>query len=199
MPETESSPPSSHPESTEVERDHRRHPAVIATAVAFPVALIVGVLVAAFLAGRDPVQDPVALSTVPAPSSGSPECAALMDALPGTLDGIEKAELAEPAPESAAAWKPVDGQAIVLRCGVDRPIEFDQAAPLQVIDGVQWFNVSGEQVGSNSSTWYLVDRGVYVALTLPDSSGPTPLQEISTVVTETLEPRPLDPAPLPGS
>lgn len=190
MPETEPST---------FEQDHRRHPAVIAAAVALPVALVVGVLVAAFIAGRSPVDQPVSLGAVPAPESGSPECVALMEALPDTLDEMEKAELVEPAPESAAAWRPAEGEPVVLRCGVDRPLEFDQASPLQMVDGVQWFEVSGENIGSKSSTWYAVDRGVYVALTMPDSVGPTPIQKISAVVETTLEPRPLDPAPIPGS
>ncbi|MFD4366499.1 DUF3515 domain-containing protein [Rhodococcus sp. NPDC058521] len=190
MPETDAFEP---------EQDHRRHPAVIATAVAIPVALVVAVLVAAFLAGRDPIREPVSLGTVPAPASESPECDKLMAALPDNLGDLERAELAEPAPESAAAWQPSEGEPVVLRCGVDRPVEFDQAAPLQVIDGVQWFEVSGAEMGLESSTWYLVDRGVYVAVTIPNGSGPTPLQEMSEAASKALEARPLDPAPLPGS
>ena len=195
MSETESSAS----ESSTIEDDHRRHPAVIATAIAIPVALVVGVLVAAFLAGRDPVHAPVSLGAVPAPASGSPECKTLMAALPDTLGDLERAELVDPAPESAAAWQPVEGEPVVLRCGLDRPLEFNQASLLQVINGVQWFEVSGEDIGSTSSTWYLVDRGVYVALTLPDTVGPTPIQQVSETVADSLEQQPLDPAPLPGS
>lgn len=195
MSETESSASA----SSTIEHDHRRHPAVIATAIAIPVALVVGVLVAAFIAGRNPVHAPVSLGAVPAPASGSPECVALMEALPDTLDEMERAELVDPAPESAAAWQPAEGEPVVLRCGLDRPLEFNQASPLQVVNGVQWFEVSGEAIGSNSSTWYLVDRGVYVALTMPNTVGPTPIQQMSEVAANTLEQRPLDPAPLPGS
>ncbi|MBM4507934.1 DUF3515 family protein, partial [Rhodococcus hoagii] len=48
------------------------------------------------------------------------------------------------------------------------------------------------------STWYAVDRGVYVALTVPNGSGPTPLQDASAAVSEALPQKPLDPAPVPN-
>ena len=36
------------------------------------------------------------------------------------------------------------------------------------------------------TTWVAVDRPVYVALTLPDGSGPTPIQVISGAVTKAM-------------
>ncbi|MBP1158003.1 hypothetical protein JOE46_000162 [Rhodococcus sp. PvR099] len=184
------------PEPTEPHPTARRSPALIAVAVALPVALVVGVLVAAVIAGRDPIQEPVALGTVPAPAAESPECAALIAALPENLGDFERAELMDPAPVGAAAWQADDAKEVVLRCGVDRPLEFNAASPLTVVDAVQWFEVPGEE-GLDASTWFAVDRGVYVALTVPHGSGPTPLQDASAAITSTLEQRPLDPAPIP--
>ena len=46
------------------------------------------------------------------------------------------------------------------------------------------------------STWYVVDRPVYVALTLPAGSGPTPIQKISEAVAETMPATRPDPAPI---
>jgi hypothetical protein len=184
------------PEPAEPHPTARRSPALIAVAVALPVALMVGVLVAAVMAGRDPIREPVALGTVPAPAAESPECAALVEALPENLGDFERAELMDPAPAGAAAWQADEAKEVVLRCGVDRPLEFNAASALTVIDAVQWFEVPGEE-GLDASTWFAVDRGVYVALTVPHGSGPTPLQDASAAISGALEQRPLDPAPVP--
>ena len=195
---------------------YRFHPAVIATAIALPVALIVGIVVAGVLVSRsdDAAQTdsgPVAVSgAVPAPQADSESCTALLATLPDSLGDYTRAELAEPAPAGAAAWRPgpdaqasrdggADAEPIVLRCGLDRPAEFRQGVGIQQVDSVQWFEVSGAEMGLESSTWYTVDRPVYLALTLPDDSGPTPIQELSTVIADALPEQPIDPAPAAGT
>ncbi|MFZ2176549.1 MAG: DUF3515 domain-containing protein [Rhodococcus sp. (in: high G+C Gram-positive bacteria)] len=190
------SDPESAPEEYEIAERH--NPALIATAVALPVALVIGIIVAAVMADRTPVKEPVSLGVVPAPASGSPECVALMAILPDSLGEYTRAELAEPAPESSAAWQADEGEPLVLRCGLDRPAEFDQASALTVIDGVQWFEISGSSAGIDASSWYAVDRGVYVGFTVPTGVGPTPLQDVSAAVSAALPPEPLDPAPVPN-
>lgn len=173
----------------------RRSPALIAAAVALPVALVAGIVVAAIIANRNPALDPVALGSVPAPAAGSAECTALIGSLPEQLGDFTRAELVDPAPEGAAAWQSVDAQEIVLRCGLDRPVEFDAASALQVVDGVQWLEIPGGE-GVDASTWFAVDRGVYLALTVPHGLGPTPLQDASAAVAGAIEAKPLDPAPV---
>lgn len=174
----------------------RRSPALIATAIALPVALIVAVVIVAVVGGRNPELGPVALGPVPAPAAESDACTALLGALPDRVDDFTKAELAQPAPAGAAAWQRSEGEPIVLRCGLDRPAEFDQAAALQVVNGVQWFQVSGTDAGLAASTWFAVDRGEYIGVTIPDGTGPTPIQEMSDTIAATLEQKPLDPAPV---
>jgi hypothetical protein len=67
---------------------------------------------------------------------------------------------------------------------------------------VQWFRVGEEGAGSDPatdqrrSTWFAVDRPVYVALTLPQGSGPTPIQAISEVIAKSLPAKQIDPAPV---
>lgn len=185
--------PSPEPESSE-----RRHPAVIATAVALPIALLVGVIVAAVTVSGDATRPPEALGPVDAPAAESSDCVTLLDALPEALGDYTQAELVDPAPAGARAYAPDDdvSEAIVLRCGLPRPAGFDVASALQVINGVQWFEVSGEDDGIDASTWFVVDRGVYIALTIPGDSGPTPLQDASSAVSDALPQQPLDPAPL---
>lgn len=173
-------------------------PALIATAVALPIALIAGVLVAAFLANRSVEREPLALGPVPAPAAEGPACAALLPALPADLGDYRAATLVEPVPPATRAWQRDEEAAepIVLRCGLDRPLEFDRASALQIVNGVQWFEL--RDPAAASSTWLAVDRETYIALTVPDGSGPTPLQEVSDAITATLPERPIDPNPLPN-
>ncbi|MFR9751984.1 DUF3515 family protein [Nocardia sp. 004] len=173
-------------------------PALIATAVALPVVLIVGVLVAAVLARNAPTErEPLVLGAFPAPAADSPACTNLLPALPADLGEFTVSTVVEPAPPATRAWqRPEGGEAIVLRCGVDRPLEFNRASPLQIVNGVQWFEIRDQALGA--STWFAVDRGTYIALTVPDGSGPTPLQEISDTITDTLAAQPITPGPLPN-
>ncbi len=135
--------------------------------------------------------EPVRLATVPAPHAGDPACRAVLDAAPAQLGEYRRAEIAAPAPQGAAAWTAGDGASVVLRCGLDRPADFVVGSPIQVVDRVQWFEVrEGER-----ATWYAVDRQVYLALTLPPGSGPTPIQELSDVISEHVAAVPIRPAP----
>ncbi|WP_373686136.1 DUF3515 domain-containing protein [Nocardia gamkensis] len=170
----------------------------MATAVALPVVLVVAVIVAAVLARRAPVErEPLVLGPVPAPAAEGPACAELLPTLPANLGEFTKSTLVEPAPPATRAWQRTEGgDAIVLRCGLDRPLEFNRASPLQIVDGVQWFEVRDQAAAA--STWFAVDRGTYVALTVPDGSGPTPLQEVSDTITAHLPTQPIDPGPLPN-
>ncbi|MFD5180067.1 DUF3515 family protein [Nocardia sp. NPDC058379] len=182
------------PDSEDDDASTPYSPALIATAVALPIVLIVGVLVAAFIALRAPVErEPLALGPVPAPAADSPACQALLPALPADLGEYTKSTLVEPAPPATRAWQhPDGGEPIVLRCGLDRPLEFNRASPLTVIDGVKWFQVRDE-VGK-VGTWFAVDRETYVALTVPDGSGTDAIQTVSGVITANLPAR----EPTPG-
>ncbi|NKQ56509.1 DUF3515 domain-containing protein [Amycolatopsis sp. K13G38] len=161
--------------------------AVLAVALAAAVAVVS--LVAQ--SGRNDQQNSgqLALVPVPAPQAGSPSCATLIPALPADLISngatLKRRELAAPAPEATVAWGQPD--AIVLRCGLERPPELTPTAQLRVVSGVQWLPVEGE----GSSTWYVVDRDVYIGLTVPDSAGTGPLQEVSDAVAAKLPPTPL--------
>ncbi|WP_084515173.1 DUF3515 domain-containing protein [Nocardia acidivorans] len=181
------------------EPEERRSPALIATAIALPVALVAGVLVMGVLANRHPAREPLVLGAVQAPAATGPQCSALLPALPDKLGDYTTSELVQPAPAGAKAWQPADGgDAIVLRCGLDRPLEFNRASPLQVVNNVNWFDVRDQTSGAASGTYWAVDRGTYIALTMPDNAGPTPLQEISDAITKAIPQQPLDPGPLPN-
>ncbi|MEQ0558566.1 DUF3515 domain-containing protein [Amycolatopsis sp. NEAU-NG30] len=163
---------------------------VLVTAAALAVALAVAVGVFAWVKGSaSPGAGPLPLVPVPAPAAASPACATLLDAAPAELTSngtrLARRELAAPAPPSTLAWGTTDP--LVLRCGLDRPPELTPSASLRLVNGVQWLQVPGE----GASTWYVVDREVYAALTVPDTAGTGPLQEISDTVAAKLPARPL--------
>jgi uncharacterized protein DUF3515 len=164
--------------------------ALLIAALVVAVGAIIGILVFAALRQLPPGQQPVAIASVPAPKGDSAECRALLGALPEQLGDYHRAPAAQPAPAGAAAWT-AGGEPVILRCGLDRPAEFVVGSPLQLVDAVQWFELADQ----GRSTWFAVDRPVYVALTLPQGSGPTPIQEISEVIAKALPAKPIDPAP----
>ena len=58
-----------------------------------------------------------------------------------------RAEAAEPAPVGAAAWQnQPDAEPVILRCGLDRPEEFVVGAPIQVVEPVQWFELTDADI-----------------------------------------------------
>jgi hypothetical protein len=165
---------------------------VLITALLIAVAAVGAVLTIA--ATRTPAPSPVAIASAPAPQADGPDCGRLLDAIPDQLGEYRRATAVEPAPPGAAAWQAEPGaDPVIMRCGLDRPVEFVVGAPLQVVDAVQWFRVA-DPTGT-LTTWFAVDRPVYVALTLPTGSGPTPIQELSRAITKTLPATPIQPGP----
>lgn len=179
---------------------------VLIAALVVAVGAVVAVLVVAAVLQRPAGPAPVAITSVPAPRADSAECRALIEALPGQLGDYRRAAVVEPAPAGTAAWQTEgDGEPLILRCGLDRPLEFVMGSPIQVVDAVQWFRVGeagvgddrvGDEVDDGRSTWFAVDRPVYVALTLPPESGSTPIQALSATIAEALPETAVDPAPV---
>lgn len=170
--------------------------ALLVAALALAVAAVGTVL--AIAATRRAPQQPVAIPAVYAPHADDVPCRALLNALPQRLGDFQRAPTTQPSPAGAAAWRaPHAGAPIVLRCGLDRPADFVAGAPIQVVDQVQWFEQSDPWSAGEAgrSTWYAVDRPVYVALTLPAGSGPTPIQQLSELIDHTFAAVPINPAP----
>ena len=160
---------------------------VLAAVLAVVLAAAVAVISLVTQSGETkPQPDQLALVAVPAPQAGSADCSTLITALPADLISngatLTRRVLAEPAPQATVAWGEPDP--IVLRCGLERPPELTTTAQLRVVSGVQWLPVEGQ----GASTWYVVDRNVYVGLTVPDTAGTGPLQQVSDTVAATLPP-----------
>ncbi|MFC4000606.1 DUF3515 domain-containing protein [Prauserella oleivorans] len=163
---------------------------VAAAVVALALAAVAGVLGVLSRGADEPAGDgPLPLVSIPAPQAGSPQCRDLVAAAPTELessgDRLGRRELAKPAPPAAIAWG--QDSPVVLRCGLERPPELTRTSSLRQINGVRWLQVPGD----GSATWYVVDRDVYVALTVPAGTGTGPLQQISDTVAGALRPVPL--------
>jgi Protein of unknown function (DUF3515) len=92
-------------------------------------AACVGVLTGLLAAGCSGTVD------VSGPTTGPPECRALLAALPGSVGGQEAREV-EPEAALAAAW---GDPAIVLRCGVPEPSSLQPSSTCAEVNGVGWF------------------------------------------------------------
>ncbi|MEW2522373.1 DUF3515 domain-containing protein [Actinacidiphila alni] len=128
---------------------------VVLTAVS-AVACLSAAAVYAFSSGTD---DTVA---VPVPDKRvAGYCHALHGALPAKVDGLSRHDL-KPRSELTAGWgKP----AIVLRCGVPRPVELkNPEADGVTVDGVGWL-IEQQSDGAFRLTTTL--RKAYVEVTLP--------------------------------
>lgn len=157
---------------------------VLATVVALPVLLVAAVLLASVLV-RSQGPGPLPLATAPAPGATSPDCTALVAALPEDIDTdaaagqLDRRPIAEPTPVGTAAW---GEPPVVLRCGLDRPAELTVSSRLLAVSGVQFLEIPGP----GATSWVAVDRPVYVALTVPTGSGSAVLQEVAAAVRATL-------------
>lgn len=129
------------------------------------VALVLGVLVGARVFFNRVALQPVAMTQVHAPEASSAECTSLIDALPSTLADLKRAELAEPAPEGAAAWQASSTERITLRCGVEAPAQYTPYSQPEDIDGARWLRVNDATPGSTLATWFTVDRSPVLAVT----------------------------------
>lgn len=176
----------------------RRLPRIlVGLALALPVLLVAGVLVASTVLERSPIPDAttvrLAVPVVPTPDAASADCSRLLSGLPGEIatGGTLRPRrvLADPVPAGTVAWGGEDGSApIVLRCGLPRPAELVPGASLLDVDGVDWIATTDSD--PSTTTWVTADRAVYAGLTLPDGTGSGPIQNVSRGVKITLASRP---------
>ena len=111
-------------------------------------------------------------------------CADLLEDLPATLDGQDRRAVT-PDGALAAAW---GDPAIVLRCGVDEPAEFDRVAECVTVDDVDWFFRGDDLVAPEGPdvVFSVVNRAVTVEVTRGADYGPPAevLADLSALVSE---------------
>ncbi|MDR7300757.1 DUF3515 domain-containing protein [Haloactinomyces albus] len=129
---------------------------------------------------------PLALPPVSAPKAESPECAAVLAALPRELavddSGVPRRKLTQPAPPGAIAWGDAQHDPIIVRCGITAPTELTPTSRLTNVSGVDWLPISQ----GGKTTWLAVDRPVHVALTVSQEVGTGPVQTLSRILGKTL-------------
>ncbi|MDO5077972.1 DUF3515 domain-containing protein [Corynebacterium sp.] len=143
------------------EQPYHRRPLIFALVLA--VLLVVGVLTGAKIVYDRAAHQPVGMSIVDAPDAAA--CGPLLDALPDTLARHPRAELADPAPEGAAAWASNSTDRITLRCGITLPLQYTKLSETTQAAGAAWLRVKDATPGANLETWYTVDRFPIVAVT----------------------------------
>ncbi|HEX5493657.1 MAG TPA: DUF3515 domain-containing protein [Mycobacteriales bacterium] len=127
---------------------------------------------------------PVRLAAPPRTATIDRYCADLVAALPITLDGLHS----RPA-QSTSPWVGAWGDpAVTFRCGVPKPAGFGPTSALQVVNGVQWYY----QQRHGAVVFTVVDRPVYVELTVPERYSGAPLSGVTAAVAHSLPSRPLD-------
>ena len=145
---------------------------------------------------------PVAIVSVPAPQGRTaPNAGTLATRCP--IDSATTVAHPRPtrAPPGAAAWRAdPDGEAVILRCGLERP---DRVRRRQPSSGrrrgscSRWFE-AGAARSDRRRSQHLV-RGGPSGVRRADAaagSGPTPIQEISRTIAKTLPAKAVDPAPV---
>lgn len=176
-----------------------RTPLYIALAMA--IVLVLGVLIGAKLVYSKAAHQPIAMAALDTPDATSPECSALIDALPRELLGHDRATIADPAPEGAAAWSSNSTERVTLRCGVTLPLQYTSLSALTSAEGVDWLQVIDATPGSTMQTWYSIGTFPTIAVTADAESmknRPSPVVGLASAL-GTLKEAELKPNPVPLS
>jgi hypothetical protein len=115
-------------------------------------------------------------------------CHAFIDDVPRRLAGEERRKV-NPANSLAAAW---GDPAIIVRCGVDVPAEFDEFAHCEIANGVGWF-VPDDVIADQEAdvTFTAVGYRPIVAIEMPHGyrpeGGAAVIAELAQPVEDNLE------------
>lgn len=156
-----------------------------------PLVIVLGLLIGGAGSGDGPSTHPSSGAVLPPVTVTAPPdsaaatvatCARVISALPLTLDGLDlRRTQSTPPSSSIVAW---GDPAIVLRCGVGRPAALTPALTDQFI-AVNSVLFLPER-SSKQVVWTIVDRSVYLDLTVPTSYRQPPLGPIASAVAKVL-------------
>jgi hypothetical protein len=91
-------------------------------------------------------------------------CAALVASLPDLVDGAQRQEIT-PAEDGVAAW---GSPAILLRCGVPQPEQYEPTSELVEVNGVAWLPVDGV----DGQVFFATGRTAWIRVDVPDAYAP---------------------------
>lgn len=159
---------------------------MIATAIAVPVVVIL-----AFALGRDSGKHPdtkpsgppppITVAAPPANAAADAPCAQVLSALPVRLGPLAPRVVhARPDSPNVVAW---GDPAVVLRCGVPRPDGFVPTSDVYNVGGVYWLAVKHK----TDTVWTVIDRAVWVEVSIPQKQAFQPLPILGKAVAEKLK------------
>jgi len=124
---------------------------------------------------------PITMSAPPANAAAEAPCAQVLSALPVQLGPLAP-RVVHTVPDSpnVVAW---GDPAVVLRCGVPRPAAFVPTSDVYNIGGVYWLAVKQK----SATVWTVVDRAVYVEVTIPKLQAFLPLPLLGAAIARKLK------------
>jgi hypothetical protein len=128
---------------------------------------------------------PVDVAAPPGSPAADKRCPGVISALPVTLNGSHS----RPAHSTSAYVAAWGDPPMVLRCGVPRPPKFVRTSMVISIEGVQWFT----EQEHDTVVWTVVDRPVYIEVTVPTTYGSTPIADLSEDLAKALPAQPIAP------
>ena len=123
---------------------------------------------------------PISVSAPPSDPAAARPCTGVLAGLPVNLNGLQS----RPALSSSAFVVAWGNPAVVLRCGVPRPAGLVPGSDAFTtgVDGVFFWVVHGKQ----ATVFTVIDRAVYVEVTVPVTYAGGPLAPIADAVAKAL-------------
>lgn len=125
---------------------------------------------------------PITASAPPSNAAAQGPCAQVLSALPVQLGHLPPRIVhTQPDSPNVVAW---GDPAVVLRCGVPRPAAFVPTSDVYNIGGVYWLAVKQKA----ATAWTVIDRAVYVEVTIPEKQAYQPLPLLGQAIASKLKP-----------
>jgi Protein of unknown function (DUF3515) len=125
---------------------------------------------------------PLTVSAPPSNAAVEGPCAQVLGALPVQLGQLPP-RVVHTTPDSpnVVAW---GDPAVVLRCGVPRPVAFVPTSDVYNVGNVYWLAVRQK----TATVWTVIDRAVYVEVTVPEKQAFQPLPLLGKAIASKLTP-----------
>ena len=125
---------------------------------------------------------PITASAPPSDVAAEGPCAQVLSALPVQLGQLAP-RVVHTIPDSpnVVAW---GDPAVVLRCGVPRPAAFVATSDVYNVGNVYWLAVKQKA----ATVWTVIDRAVYVEVTIPEKQAFQPLPLLGNAIASKLKP-----------
>lgn len=125
---------------------------------------------------------PITVSAPPSNAVAEGPCAQVLSALPVQLGQLAPRVVhTRPDSPNVVAW---GDPAVVLRCGVSRPTAFVPTSDVYDIGSVYWFALKQK----TATVWTVIDRAVYVEVTIPEKQAFQPLPLLGKAIASKLKP-----------